>query len=614
MIVTLKWLKEFLPELKLDAEALATELSLIGHESVVIDHSSIDVDVTANRGDACSIYGLARDLSGSTGLKLSKLSTDEKIETDLSFKVSIDKKVHDSVYHYHLYKIENVDSLKLNQSITEKLKVLGLQTKNPIIDLTNILSHELGLPMHAFDADKIKNGLVIRESVKNEVVTLINDRTINLETGILVQESEDRIVDLVGVMGAKNSAVSNRTKTVILQVAVFSPTKVRFNSQSTGIKSPASWRFERGVDPLILNRAINRFTSYFDPNALEVKLVFKTLIEKKEINIKVDRKKVELLIGSKIDKLDYEKIERIGIELSKDTATIPSWRYDISNWQDIAEEVIRLNKLELLTEKKLTKQTVSNNEYESLFSLKKQLTSIGFSEILTLSFSKVNSPIEVTNFPVAPFLRSSLSQGMLQSIAKNPFMNRLKFFEVGNVFKPAEVKNIGFAVVGFKQKDVNEIQEKILSETGLRVAFVSVDEKELKTADVKQTKVFLAEVNLPKHSTMANDRKTKIADFKPLPAYSQVSKYPPIVRDISLLLSKEVGTDEIINYFTELPNCLIVELVDTFGSESIGIGNRVDTYRLIFQDVKTTLNSDEVTEIVNQGLRKLSKNVQFQLR
>jgi len=615
MIVPIPWLKEFLPTLSLNSAELCNHLNLIGHESVVIDDQTLDVSITANRGDCTSIYGLARDVAGALSIELVEID-ELKPQVSLdSFKVDISTDLKSEIYGYELIKIKDIQKLKSTDDMLAKLNHLGLTTKGAIVDLTNIISHEIGLPMHSFDYDKISSGLSLKRIVNNQLITLLDGSVKDLIKGTLVQSSDNQLVDLIGVMGAKNSSVNSSTKNVLLQLAVFSPKSVRFNSRSTGIHSPASWRFERGVDPGIHELALSRIHHYLPELTNLSELVFQYQKESLTKTVKFNRKKIELLLGIKLTPNLLLKLTQIGLKINGSTVIIPSWRYDVSNWQDIADEIIRLDQFKSLLEKQLSKMEVGSDQYTNLKKIKNFLTQFGFTETINYSISHENSPLQLREFVGhGRYLRSNLKVGLLRTISHNPFVNRLKLYEVGRVFSPKEVLKIGLITAGLNHREISLIESQLSELFRTNINFSVVDRDELNRLSVKNKKVTFTEVEINKINIDKNSTEINHFSRPPIRKYRAVSKFPPIIRDISLLLDESTDLTTITDIIKTMNDCFIVELSDIYCDEKLPNNHCVYTFKIIFQNVSQTLNSEDVSQAVDEGLRELAKHVQFQLR
>jgi len=262
MKVTIHWLNEFIPNLRWDAEMTAEKLTRIGHETEPAGNDCLDVTTTPNRLDCQSVIGLSRDLAGAYDLTFTpppaiKLATIKQI-----IPVIIDRSATEAVLADLLLGIEGYRPTKSPKIIRDKMTVLDLEPKDLIIDLSNIVAYETGIPLHVFDGAKISNGLTIRRAKKNEKIQLLNGQTLTLSPDNIVQESGGALVDLAGIMGSNNSAVGPTTTSLIVQAAIFTPMAVR---QSRKILStPAAKQYSRGVEQAAVLGSLERLSELLE--------------------------------------------------------------------------------------------------------------------------------------------------------------------------------------------------------------------------------------------------------------------------------------------------------------------------------------------------------------
>ncbi|MCX5657054.1 MAG: phenylalanine--tRNA ligase subunit beta, partial [Candidatus Omnitrophica bacterium] len=325
MKVTYNWLREFV-DIKILPEVLAEKLTMAGLEVVSLERFSDDwvfeIEVTTNRPDWLSVIGIAREVAAITGKKF-------KLPQEIAVKVKSKKEKVKNVKHKPLeIKIEDktgclryvgriIDNIKIGPSpewMRKKLESVGLRPINNIVDITNYLLFETGQPMHAFDYDKIEEGMIIVRRAKSEekIVTIDAEERI-LDRSILVIADKKRAVAVAGIMGGKDTEVSEATKTVLLESACFEPVVVRKGSKKLALATDSSYRFERGVDLSTVltasERAAKLIKEFASSLGAEVGGVLKDTGTKvqKERKISLSSEKVSSVLGKKISLSEIKK-------------------------------------------------------------------------------------------------------------------------------------------------------------------------------------------------------------------------------------------------------------------------------------------------------------------
>jgi len=616
MKIYLEHLKHFLPNLTWDSETLATNLSMIGHEAE-LDGDALEVKIAPNRGDALSLRGLSRDLAAiypGLGVWQDVASVKLPVAKDF-YPLTVTAAASKSVWNDHLLKIENYQPTKSPPEIVKLLTALNLQPKDLLIDLTNIVAYEVGLPLHAFDFDKVAAGMTIDLS-REEDFTALNSRQVALPSGLLVARTSDEVVaDLVGTIGGANSALGPTTQTVLLQAAAFDGKIIRKNSRETGIATEASYRYQRGVDPELVTVALGRFVYLLQETLPKIKItgyqVYGAALQQKELDLITED--IVRLLGTEVSAKNIADLTRLGFKVDGRQVTVPSWRLDIESSADIAEEIARLIGLNKVKPKILSKgKAPTVGWFEQSLGLKHRLAEVGYSETLTYSFTP-NGAVTLQNprTKVEQALRTSLQIGLLQTLARNPFLPKAKFFEVGNVFNPDETTVLGLVVSGVKEKDIPSLNQEISRVVDAEVKFTAVDHALLNSHEVKQQGVYFAEISA---KTLKLPTSYRCQD-RPLATYKKISKFPPVVRDVTLVLDRSVNPKTIIETCRSHLRVLIIELIDSFESvEKLGDGKVALTFRLFLQDLERSLTDVEATTELTTIFQKLSDTVKFEIR
>lgn len=480
-----KWLREWVNP-ALSREELIHQLTMAGLavESCELFENSKDdyifeFELTPNRGDCLSVLGIAREVAALTGAKITETKTFPDIaEKLLRFNKDLQKEIKINIespqdcprYIGRVIKNFNPDEITPSE-IQLKLRQSGVKLIHPIVDVMNFVMLELGQPLHAFDLDKIDKNIIVRQSKASESIVLLDGKNVELQKDTLVIADQKNIHAIAGIMGGLGSAVSENTHAIFIESAFFAPHAIAGRARKYGLHTDASHRFERGVDPELPRRAIERATEllsniYSDLNISEMieKASPEYLPIVPKINLRLSR--VEKILGLK---LSQNKIQDILLKLNmkldcfapqKDAGLAmtpglemvvvspPSYRFDITEEIDLIEEIARIYGYENLPVQKNispSAQIVSKPEKSlSLSDIKKTLIHQGFQEIITYSFiseksqsqfDPENAALKLTN-PISTeyaVMRTNLWSGLISTVMYN--LNRqqeyLRFFETG---------------------------------------------------------------------------------------------------------------------------------------------------------------------------------------
>lgn len=309
---------------------------------------------------------------------------------------------------------------------------------------------------------------------------------------------------------------------------------------------------------------------------------------KEPIDVTIEQ--INHLLGLSITDSDLRKLEQLGFEVGKNTVTPPDFR-DVATMADVAEEVARQIGYDQLNIQPLSRQVAPESaEYQHLLKIKQALASIGLVETSTTSFTK-DGVIEV-NDPFSrdePYLRSNLLTGLLKTLARNPYLKRAAFFEVGNIFTPAESTKLGIVVAGYK--DIDPWRVTISQALGQSVHFQDVDSATATKLDVKQGRLKFLDLTIENLQPVTVEPQRSLE--LPLPKFQPISKFPPLVRDVTI----ENPTEDTFEALNRLEGLLLVEVVDEYQQ-------RV-TYRLIFQKMDGSYTETEI-QAIDVILKKFS--------
>ena len=640
MKLPIKWLKEFI-DTDLPVSEIAEKFTLAGFLVENIDRDILELEITPNRGDVLSVYGLAREFGAITNKKIKSPhpKIDEK-SLDLNINLDIDSKIC-SRYSYRI--IKDVEVKDSPEWIQKKLKSCGMRPVSNIVDITNLVMLELGQPLHAFDYDKLSNDkkMVVRFSKKGEkVITLDNTKHV-LPENVIVIENNNKLIDLAGIMGGKNSETSQTTKTIILQAAVFDQATIRTASKKLNFSTDASYRYERGVDPEMTSQALDRATDLILKTAggkagKITDIIFK---KNKPAITRANSKSINNLLGTNISQKEISYIlKKLGFKIKPESnleITPPSWRiYDIKHPEDIAEEVARIYGYNNIKPTQLKNQKPANINYEFLAEQKiaQILDKAGFIETLSYSFVK-EKDLKINGYntedsykiqnPMSleyEYLRQGMVPNILKQIAKNPWASEIKLYEIGNVFshQNGEKKELIIVTTG-SSKQFNPLiseLEKSLNLKNIDCQIESVKDEILKYYKIRKP-IQILKINL--ENLLKNvsvsckdlDFETPQIDIK----YKPISKYPPVVRDLAFIVDKNTDAFKILQTIQNISNkVFIVELFDEFVSDKFGKNKKNLAFHICFSSSTKTLKDAGIKHIIDKIIKTLIEQYQANLR
>jgi len=465
-------------------------------EALNLNDVILEIAITPNRPDALSHIGVARDLAAlfDRELKIPEIKLN-KIDDDVNKIASVE--VEDSVNcpRYIAKVVKNVQIKESPQWLKDRLEKIGLRPRNNIVDITNLLLHECGQPLHAFDLDKLNENKIVVKSTKSETVfTTLDSKERKLPLNTLMICDGKYEVAIAGVMGGENSEITETTKNILIESAYFNPSSIRRTSKALGLSTDASYRFERGTDPNITKYAAERCAQLVAELA-DGKItkgiidVYPNVIYPKEIELRFSR--TTRILGYDVPEEKIKNIlSRLGLALKvldedKLLVSVPTFRPDIEREIDLIEEIARINgydniptvsKINITLEKKTDETEVDEK-------IRQAATALGFFEMINNPLQSENdakltgNPIKINNPLSAGMecLRTSLLSGALLTISKNirQGVKDLKFFELGDAFKKindGEIKTFS---------DFTETQNLLLVVSGKeQVKGWNTDEKE----------------------------------------------------------------------------------------------------------------------------------------
>ena len=628
----------------------------------------LDLSITPNRADALSMRGLTYELGALYNNKVDfkDVEKEENYE-ETSLQVSIES---ESCRNYVGQVVKNVEVKSSPLWLQTRLMNSGIRPINNIVDITNYVLLEFGQPMHAFDKDLVGDKIVVRDAKEGEVLETLDGEERKLQTTDLVITDGSRAIALGGVMGGKNTEVSEKTKNIILESAYFNPTSVRRTSAAHGLRSDSSARFEKGIDPNMQKAALARAVELIlelCPNAVVESSV--GIVNKEEEKIvEITTTYINNYLGitlSTEEIVDILEGLSFTVEVTGENLVVkvPTRRPDISIKQDLVEEVIRIYGYDNLasTLPKFSKTTKGGLTYSQRMvrDLRAVYASLGFND--TINYSLVSEE-EATEYTLEDHhkvrllmpmtethstLRQSLIPGLLNTVQYNVARKQkdLKLLEIGRVFfgsgddniQPKETLYLSAALTGeesaTKWLKESSVLDFFAAKGYLEVVFerLGLDEKVTYKKSTLEgmhpgrfSEVYLGgkrigfigevhpqvvdKLGLNKTYVFEINLDEVISESKVKPKYEEVTKYPEITRDIAMLIDVKDEYQNIYNVVESVNSKLIskVELFDLYVGAELLAGKKSLALTITYSDKQKTLTDEEVTSVHDKVLVALT--------
>jgi len=625
----------------------------------------LDVEITPNRSDLLSHYGMAREIAALTEKPLRQLHIAEP-PTVTGDAVQISSP--NECPFYSARRIENITVGASPDWLRAKLEAVGLRSINNIVDITNFVMLELGQPLHAFDADKLQSGINVRLAQPNEKFLALDGRTYSLTPKNMLIADAARGVAIGGVMGGEDTGVTGTTRNVMLESAYFLPASIRRTARELNLPSDASYRFERGVDPGMVLRASERAAQLIREIAGGEPANETTIagtLPAPPAGFALRYARCNELLGASVAPAEADRIlegfglQKLGATDEQSSWRIPSYRSDLRREVDLIEEIVRvfgINRITGADRSRFTPVSAADRRYDFEMQLRDRLVARGFSEARTsalvgrqtLGSGFVREAVELRN-PLSEdhaALRPSLIPGLIAVLERNirAGAKSVRLFETGRVFLPPngnEIRRLGLLLCGgaggsthwrggrSRQLDLHDLKGA-LEATGLgEVALRRLENAEFALATevfsgeerrgiagqlvsaqtAAGAPVFVAEIDLP------NDFEATAVARK----FRELQRFPSVSRDIAMIAPERLSHDEILAAIKGASEPLLasVELFDLFsgkGAENIGAGRKSLAYSLTYLDKNRTLTADEVSAAHDRIRERLKSELGVELR
>ena len=658
MKVTYNWLQDFV-DIKISPKALADKLTMAGLEVTSLEEKDGDwvfeIEITSNRPDWLSVQGIAREVAAITGMKLkspSGLSAPGYQKKSEQLNIIVDDKKD-----CPLYTAKVIKDVKVGPSpawLKKRLELVGCRSVNNIVDITNYCLFEYGEPLHAFDLDKLSPGAIIvrRAKAKEKIVTLDgNSRVMSPE--VLIIADKTKPIAIAGVMGGKDTEVTGSTKNILLEAAVFNQVLIRRGRSILGLQSESAYRFERGVNPGVVENASLRVASLINKFSAGRCVISKSSgnIVRANKKIMLNQAMVNQTLGLSIAVSKSKQIlSRLGFKIKAKAkqvlcVEIPSHRQDVNLEIDLIEEIARIYGYENIptTLPAVALREVVAQQRDWVCMVKNILTGLGLNEVITYSlidkqllaiFNQKDPDvvIEIMN-PLSAeqeILRPSLIPSLIRCVATNLNQKQeyVNVFEIAKVFsinQPDEELMLGIALSGmraqfleqgvirdpvgvlhlkgmlevlFEKLGISDYSfDKISPALSVRVSInkeeigniIRIESNILDKLDIKNKDVFTLEISLSKLFSHASLKKR----FLSLP------KYPGITRDVSFILKDNVGVKDVLVAIEEKgrPVLYSAKVVDYYKGKQIPSGYKGLTVSCFYRSHERTLTEAEINPV-----------------
>ena len=639
-------------------------------EVLDLDDQIIELDITPNRGDCFSVLGVAREACVNYNLSLPELNFKADEKGSRSFKSSVSNPKECPKYLTRV--IEGVDNnVPTPDWMAKKLLRASQQLHSPIVDITNYVLLELGQPMHAFDLSKINGNINVRSAKKNEELELLNGQRANLSEDTLVIADEKSAIAIAGVIGGMGTSTLESSSEILLEAAFFEPVALSGIARSYGLHTEASLRFERGVDFNITHQAMERATELVleicGGTASQINETLDSKLLPKLEPIQISIEKISKVLGFDLDPSWVEsKFKFLDFDFKKNkdnswTIVPPSFRFDIRIPADIIEELARLYGYDKIPVQRLSVDAnLSNAEQAKITSneLSNALVNRGYQEVITYSFisNEMHDLVDpdakkiLLQNPISDdmaVMRSSLWSGLIDTAKSN--MRRghhnSRFFELGLCFSGTDVDGQVQKIAGIISGNRHNLQwagadrevdffdaksdvEALLNLSKKDFKFEPADHPALQmgqTAKIMKGKSHIGWLGalspkLQKKLSMPNAFLFELTQSEieqgDTPSYQSFSSFQASQRDIAIVVSKEITSDELIHSIQSLKqdDLIDVNLFDVYEGEHIEQGSKSVALNLTYQSEEVTLTDEQLAEKVSKIVGHLESKFSAKLR
>ena len=639
-----------------------------------LDDAVIELDLTPNRGDCLGVLGVAREVAVLNEMAFEcQALHGVPAKSDADLPVELLDPAGCPVYLGRAIEGINMQAIT-PEWMREKLRRAGLRPLQPVVDVTNFVLLELGQPMHAFDLGKLAGGIRVRKALQDEPLVLLDGKEVKLDADMLVIADHQAPVALAGIMGGLHSSVTDETASIFLESAFFAPLSIVGRGRRLGLHTDASHRYERGVDPSLQRRAMERATQLIVdicggvPGPVVEARDSQHLPQRKEIVLRKAR--LEKVLGVSVpDEQVGGILRRLGLEVSETPdgwrGLPPMHRFDMEIEEDLIEEVARIFGYDNIPESPLNSDVivpvVSESRVENDI-LRDRMISIGYQEVITYSF--VDPGVQELLFPGVEavvlsnpisselsVMRVSLWPGLIQALQQNVArqQDRVRIFEIGVKFalqdtENKEVNMVSGLVSGplsdeqWGQKsvvadffDIKSDVETILRLSGAFHEFRFESSTHSALHPGQSARILRngqpvgwvgalhpeaqAKLGL-RHPAFMFELAVNATTAANMPVFSPISKFPRVRRDLAIVLPEGIAAEDIVSTARSVAGQLLVDcrLFDVYQGSGIDSGLKSVALGLILQESSRTLTDQEADQVVTAVGEALKNEFGAQIR
>ncbi|MGQ1158010.1 phenylalanine--tRNA ligase subunit beta [Acinetobacter baumannii] len=643
-------------------------------EYLKLDDNVIDISITPNRGDCFSIRGIAREVA-----VINQLQMNEPEIKSVDATITDEKKVvisTDGAPRYLGRVIKNVNVKAATPEWMEQaLARSGIRTHSVLVDVTNYVLMELGQPMHAFDLAKIEGAVHVRQAQPQEKLQLLNDQEVELQEDVMVIADDQKALAIAGIMGGLASSVTDDTTDIFLESAFFAPLAIAGRARRFGLHTDSSQRYERGVDfelPLIaMNRASQLIQELAGGEFGPITVAEKSDLLPKREAIELKQAQVDQLLGYKVAaEFITDALTRLGCEVTIQadgewSVVPPSHRYDMAIYQDLIEEVARIDGYDNI-QISLPSMDVQLAKYQDRFEiaqLRQTVVTLGYQEAISFSFADAKlekqlnpqvSPLMLAN-PISSDLaamRSTLLSSLIPCVQYNlnRQQSRVRFFELGlrfdyqkanSIQDLKQIPTLALVAVGSREPeswhakpqpmdffDFKGEVEEILAAGRVKVEYVRSERPWLHPGQSAEILVdgqsigYLGRL----HPSLENEldlSTTWVAELDQAAVlqsyvsnFTELSRFPSVRRDIALLISDNINVRDIQQLIEKTGGELLDStwLFDVYTGQGVEEGKRSLAFALLWQHPSRTLEDAEIKSGMDNIIQVLENTYQATLR
>ncbi|MGR8032286.1 phenylalanine--tRNA ligase subunit beta [Acinetobacter baumannii] len=643
-------------------------------EYLKLDDNVIDISITPNRGDCFSIRGIAREVA-----VINQLQMNEPEIKSVDATITDEKKVvisTDGAPRYLGRVIKNVNVKAATPEWMEQaLARSGIRTHSILVDVTNYVLMELGQPMHAFDLAKIEGTVHVRQAQPQEKLQLLNDQEVELQEDVMVIADDQKALAIAGIMGGLASSVTDDTTDIFLESAFFAPLAIAGRARRFGLHTDSSQRYERGVDfelPLIaMNRASQLIQELAGGEFGPITVAEKSDLLPKREAIELKQVQVDQLLGYKVAaEFITDALTRLGCEVTVQangewSVVPPSHRYDMAIYQDLIEEVARIDGYDNI-QISLPSMDVQLAKYQDRFEiaqLRQTVVTLGYQEAISFSFADAKlekqlnpqvSPLMLAN-PISSDLaamRSTLLSSLIPCVQYNlnRQQSRVRFFELGlrfdyqnanSIQDLKQIPTLALVAVGSREPeswhakpqpmdffDFKGEVEEILAAGRVKVEYVRSERPWLHPGQSAEILVdgqsigYLGRLHpsLENELDLSTTWAAELDQAAVLQSYvsnfTELSRFPSVRRDIALLISDNINVRDIQQLIEKTGGELLDStwLFDVYTGQGVEEGKRSLAFALLWQHPSRTLEDAEIKSGMDNIIQVLENTYQATLR